>query len=122
MQTFKQYMLNEMGGDVAVGFRSPRTGQLDSRRAERAIKPVMLDADVLLRRADRISAETLVSKANTLLHTFVSEYEKLGDEATELKAKIADKYTKVKQLLQQKEQTVEDCVQMLEQVANLLNG
>ena len=121
METFKQYIYNEMGGDVAVGFRSARTGEFSDKRAEKQIKPIMFDADMLLRRAKRLSSETLITQARELLNKFVIEYENLGDAPTDLKAKIADKYTKVKQLLQQNVQTVEDCVQMLEQVANLLN-
>lgn len=122
MQTFKQYMIDEMGGDVAVGFRSDRTGHFDPKLAERELKPIIFDADVLLRRKDRLSDDTLVSQANELMNKFVNAYDKLGDETTDLKARIADKYTQVKQLLQNRQQTVEDCVQMLEQMINLLNG
>lgn len=122
MQTFKQYLIDEMGGDVSVGFRSRRTGEFNQKKAEAQLRPILLDADVLLRRKDRVSSETLILKANELLNKFVQSYDSLGDEVTDLKAKIADKYTQVKQLLQNKEQTVEDCVQMLEQVVDLLNG
>ena len=122
MQTFKQYLIDEMGGDVSVGFRSRRTGEFNQKKAEAQLRPILLDADVLLRRKDRVSSETLILKANELLNKFVQSYDSLGDDVTDLKAKIADKYTQVKQLLQNKEQTVEDCVQMLEQVCSLLHG
>ena len=122
MQTFKQYMIDEMGGDVAVGFRSKRTGEFNPKIAERELKPIIFDADVLLRRKDRLSDETLVSQANELMNKFVTAYDQLGDETTDLKARIAYKYTQVKQLLQNRQQTVEDCVQMLEQMIDLLNG
>ena len=122
MRTFKQYMIDEMSGGLSAGYTSTRTGAFSANKANKVIKPIMFDADVLLRRAKRLSTETLIHQANELMNKFVSEYENLGDEATDLKAQIADKYTQVKQLLKRDTQTVEDCVQMLEQVANLLNG
>lgn len=122
MKTFKQYLIEEMSGDVAVGFRSSRTGEFDHKRAEKFVKPIIFDADVLLRRKDRLDPETLKRQAHELLSKFVAGYESLGDEPTALKQKIANKYTQVKQLLKAREQTVEDCVQMLEQVVDLLNG
>ena len=122
MRTFKQYMIDEMSGGLSAGYTSTRTGGFSANKAKKVIKPIMFDADVLLRRAKRLSTETLIQQANELMNKFVSEYENLGDEATDLKAQIADKYTQVKQLLKRDTQTVEDCVQMLEQVANLLNG
>lgn len=122
MKTFKQYIIDEMGGDVAVGFRSARTGEFDQKRAEKFVKPIIFDADVLLRRKDRLDPDTVKQQAHNLLNKFVAGYESLGDEPTALKQKIAAKYTQVKQLLQSREQTVEDCVQMLEQVVDLLNG
>ena len=122
METFKQYMYNEMGGDVAVGFKSTRTGEFSHNKAERQIKPILHDAERLLRRRDRMSPEALQIKANQLMHDLVDTYEGMGDEVTDLKARIADKYTQVKQLLQSPVQTVEDCVQMLEQVCSLLHG
>ena len=122
MKTFKQYMIDEMGGDLSTDYVSTKTGTFSTDKASRVIKPIMFDADVLLRRAKRLSSETLIQQANDLLNKFVSEYENLGDEATDLKAQIADKYTQVKQLLKRDIHTVEDCVQMLEQVANLLHG
>lgn len=112
MRTFKQYMIDEMDS----------TEKFSTSKASKVIKPIMFDADVLLRRAKRLSTETLVQQANELMNRFVTEYENLGDEVTDLKAQIADKYTQVKRLLKQDTQTIEDCVQMLEQVANLLNG
>lgn len=122
MQTFKQYLIDEMGGDVAVGFRSKRTGEFQTKRAEEYMRPILFDADMLLRRKDRLSDDTIKQQANDLLNKFVTGYESLGDEVTDLKAKIADKYTQVKKLLQNSEHTVEDCVQMVEQVFNLLRG
>lgn len=122
MRTFKQYMIDEMSGGLSAGYTSTRTGEFSANKANKVIKPIMFDADVLLRRAKRLSTETLIQQANELMNKFVSEYENLGDEATDLKAQIADKYTQVKQLLKRDTQTVEDCVQMLEQVASLLNG
>lgn len=122
METFKQYMIDEMGGDVAVGFRSSRTGEFSHNKAERQIKPILHDAERLLRRKDRVSPELLRIRAHKLLTNLVNTYESMGDEVTDLKARIADKYTQVKQLLQSREQTVEDCVQMLEQVCDLLRG
>ena len=122
METFKQYMYNEMGGDVAVGFKSTRTGEFSHNKAERQIKPILHDAERLLRRRDKMSPEALQIKANQLMHDLVDTYEGMGDEVTDLKARIADKYTQVKQLLQSPVQTVEDCVQMLEQVCSLLHG
>ena len=122
MHTFKQYVIDEMGSDYAVGFKSARTGQFDQRKAEKILKPIMFDADVLLRRKDRLSTETLIQQANELLTKFVDSYESLGDEVTDLNAQIADKYTQVKQLLQKKKPTIEDCVDMLEQVSSLLRG
>ena len=122
MRTFKQYMIDEMGGDVSVGFRSKRTGEFSPKLAERDLKPIIFDADMLLRRKDRLSTETLIQQANELLTKFVDSYESLGDEVTDLKAQIADKYTQVKQLLQKKKPTIEDCVDMLEQVSSLLRG
>ena len=115
-------MIDEMSGGLSAGYTSTRTGGFSANKANKVIKPIMFDADVLLRRAKRLSTETLIQQANELMNKFVSEYENLGDEATDLKAQIADKYTQVKQLLKRDTQTVEDCVQMLEQVANLLNG
>lgn len=122
MQTFKQYMYNEMGGDVAVGFKSTRTGEFSHNKAEREIKPILHDAERLLRRRGKMSPQALQIKANQLMHDLVDTYEGMGDEVTDLKARIADKYTQVKQLLQSPVQTVEDCVQMLEQVCSLLRG
>ena len=110
-----------MGGNVAVGFRSRKTGEFSHNRAERQIKPILHDAERLLRRKDRINPETLQIKANELLGNLVDTYDSMGDEVTDLKAKIADKYTQVKRLLQSPVQTVEDCVQMLEQVVDLLH-
>jgi seryl-tRNA synthetase len=122
MKTFKQYIVDEMGSDAAVGFRSRRTGMFSHNKAEREIKPIIQNAERLLRRRDRISPEALQIKANQLLGDLVDTYEKMGDEVTDLKARIADKYTQVKRLLQSPVQTVEDCVQMLEQVVDLLHG
>ena len=122
MHTFKQYVIDEMGSEFAVGFKSERTGEFNRRKAEKQLKPIMFDADVLLRRKDRLSTETLIQQANELLTKFVDSYENLGDEVTDLKAQIADKYTQVKKLLQKKKPTIEDCVDMLEQVSNLLRG
>lgn len=122
MRTFKQYMIDEMGGDVSVGFRNKITGEFSPKLAERDLKPIIFDADMLLRRKDRMSDQQVVSQATELLNKFVSKYDELGDETTDLKARIADKYTQVKQLLQNRQQTVEDCVQMLEQVLDLLRG
>lgn len=122
MQTFKQYIMDEMGGNLAAGFRSKRTGQFNSRKADTVLRPLLQDADRLLRRQDRIKPEVLKARAKQLMQQFVDQYDDLGDEATDLKGKIADRYTQVKQLLQSREQTVEDCVQMLEQVRDLLVG
>jgi uncharacterized protein YoxC len=122
MKTFKQYMIDEMGGDVAVGFRSSRTGEFSHNKAERQIKPILHNAERLLRRKDKMSPEALQIKANQLLGDLVDTYDNMGDEVTDLKARIADKYTQVKRLLQSPVQTVEDCVQMLEQVVDLLHG
>lgn len=115
-------MIDEMGGDVAVGFRSSRTGEFSHNKAERQIKPILHNAERLLRRKDKMSPEALQIKANQLLGDLVDTYENMGDEVTDLKARIADKYTQVKRLLQSPVQTVEDCVQMLEQVVDLLHG
>jgi hypothetical protein len=122
MQTFKQYMIDEMGGDVAVGFKSSQTGEFKSKKAEEYLRPILFDADMLLRKKDRLSDDTIKDQASELLNKFVVGYESLGDEVTDLKAKIAGKYTQVKKLLQDREHTVEDCVQMVEQVLGLLRG
>ncbi len=122
METFKQYIIEEMDGDVSVGFRSSRTGEFSHNKAEREIKPILHDAERLLRRKGRMSPEQLQIKAQVLLSSLVDTYEDMGDEVTDLKARIADKYTQIKQLLQSREHTVEDCVQMLEQVCDLLRG
>lgn len=121
MNTFKQYMIEEMGGDLHTGYISKRTKQFNPRAAEKDLKPLMIDANTLLRNRHRLMPDQLKLQAQNLLTKFVSKYENLGDEPTELKAKIADKYTQVKKLLNQRH-TVEDCVQMLEQVVDLLNG
>ena len=34
MHTFKQYMIDEMGGDVSVGFRNNRTGEFNPKLAD----------------------------------------------------------------------------------------
>jgi len=122
MKTFKQYVVDEMGGDVAAGFRSSRSGEFSTNRAEKQLKPIIFDADMLLRRKDRLSPDTLVGQARDLLDRFVAGYESLGDEATPLKAKIADKYTQIKKLLHDRQHTLEDCVQALEEVVNMLHG
>ena len=122
MQTFKQYMVDEMGGSLSAGFRSVRTGEYDDRIAQRKLKPLIHDANRLLRRKDRMNPEQLKTRARDMLNQFVDSYDSLGDEATELKAQIADKYTQIKQMLQDDQHTVEDCVQMLEQVCDLLHG
>lgn len=114
--------MGEMGGSLAAGFRSKRTGQFNSAKASNILRPLLQDADRLLRRQDRIKPEVLKTRAKHLMQQFVDQYDDLGDEATDLKGKIADRYTQVKQLLQSREQTVEDCVQMLEQVRDLLVG
>ena len=111
-----------MSGSLAAGFRSKRTGRFDPRKADTMLRPLLQDADRLLRRQDRIKPEVLKTRAKQLMQQFVDQYDDLGDEATDLKGKIADRYTQVKQLLQSREQTVEDCVQMLEQVRDLLVG
>jgi len=121
MNTFKQYMIGEMGGDLNAGYISSRTKQFNPRAAERDLKPLMIDANTLLRNRDRILPDQLKIQVQDLLTKFVDKYEDLGDEPTELKAKIADKYTQVKQLLNRRH-TLEDCVQILEQVVDLFNG
>lgn len=120
MQTFKQYMIDEMVGEPHVGFRSRRTDQFNSRLADKAVQPIIHDADMLLRRKDRMKLDAIVAQANEILRKFVDNYEKLGDEATPLKAKIANKYTQVKQLLDDRERTIEDCVQMVQQISNII--
>jgi len=115
-------MIDEMGGDVTVDFKSSRTGEFKTKKAEEYLKPILFDADMLLRRKDRLSDDTIKSQASEILNKFVAGYESLGDEVTDLKAIIASKYTQVKKLLQDSEHTVEDCVQMVEQVLGLLRG
>ena len=100
MDTFKQYILQvEMGGDVNAGFIGRRNGNYDDRMARRKLTPILYDADRLLRRRDKLQSDELKIQAQKLLDKFVSGYESLGDEATDLKGKIADRYTKIKQLL-----------------------
>jgi hypothetical protein len=122
MRTFKQYVVDEMGGDVAAGFKSSGSGEFNTNQAEKHLRPIIFDADMLLRRKDRLSPETLVDQARDLLDRFVAGYESLGSEATPLKAKIADKYTQIKKLLHDRQHTLEDCVQALEKVVNMLHG
>ena len=122
MQTFKQYILDEMGGAAHAGFRSRRTDQFNPRLADKALRPIIHDADMLIRRRDRMEVQDLVSQANEILRKFVDNYEMLGDEATELKAKIANKYTQVKQLLNNRQRTVEDCVQLIQDISNIVLG
>lgn len=122
MLTFKQYLLDEMGGATHTDYVSKRTGQYNDRLADKQIRPILQDADRLLRRKDRMNPMMFKNRANTLINTFVDTYDKLGDEATELKARIADKYTQIKKLLQTEEQPLEDCVQILQHMSDILKG
>ena len=121
METFKQYMIDEMSGDMSAGFRTKR-GEFNHGTANRAVQPVLSDAGRLLRRRDKMSAETLEIRSRELLARLVDLYDKMGGEATTLKGEIASKYTEIKKLLQNKDVSVGECVQMLEQICSLLHG
>ena len=73
---------------------------INNNKARRMLKNTFLHADRLIRRRDRLPEDEVEMRAQELLRQFVDDYEKLGSEATELKAEIANKYTEIKGLLQ----------------------
>jgi len=121
VDTFKQYMIQtEMGGMPDSSIMG-RDGMINNNKARRMLKNTFLHADRLIRRRDRLPEDEVEMRAQELLRQFVDDYEKLGSEATELKAEIANKYTEIKGLLQSNN-PLEDSVQIMEQLLDLLGG